>query len=67
MNFKKSSCTAPSAMLKFFENYAESPRFPLVCYVSPRATSFLLIFFFLYGPGKTSDRKRETKSFPSVT
>ena len=65
MNFKKSSCTAPSAMLKFFANYAESPRFPLVCDVSPRATSFL--FFFLYGPGKTSDRKRETKSFPSVT
>ena len=67
MNFKKSSCTAPSAMLKFFANYAESPRFPLVCDVSPRATSFLFSFFFLYGPGKTSDRKRETKSFPSVT
>ena len=48
MNFKKSSYTAPSAMLKFFANYAESPRFPLVCDVSPRATSFLFSFFFFF-------------------
>ena len=66
MNFKKSSCTAPSAMLKFFANYAESPRFPLVCDVSPRATSFLFSIFFFYTALERQVIEKEKQSlFPA--
>ena len=66
MNFKKSSCTAPSAMLKFFANYAESPRFPLVCEVSPRATSFIFSFFFFYTALERQVIEKEKQSlFPA--
>ena len=65
MNFKKSSCTAPSAMLKFFANYAESPRFPLVCDVSPRATSFLFSFFFNTALERQVIEKEKQSLFPA--
>ena len=53
-------------MLKFFANYAESPRFPLVCEVSPRATSFIFYLFFFYTALERQVIEKEKQSlFPA--